>query len=310
MRRVAVVAYARTELYESSPLDEVELVCEAVSAVRAQTGLRQADIGFTVSGSCDFLAGRPFAFVSALDGVGAWPPIRESHLEMDGAFALYDAYVRLQLGDLDTALVYAFGQPSLGDLNRVASLQFDPHFEAPLGLDEAGLAGIQAAEGQAAGWLSKEAATLTRLPLRDAAAAVILAAEGRAEQLCERPAWIAAIAHRIDRSDLGGRNLAALGSASAAASAIGLDQYRIDQVALAPQFAHQRPLLKRALKLPADLSECAEAQAVDPFMVSGLIRIGAAATEVHKRAAECALAHAGAGPALQQNLLCVLEAGR
>ena len=54
----------------------------------------------------------PFSFVMALDAVGAWPPIPESHVEMDGAWALYEAWVRLQHGDIDTALVYAFGKSS------------------------------------------------------------------------------------------------------------------------------------------------------------------------------------------------------
>ena len=42
--------------------------------------------------------------------VGVWPPIQESHVEMDGAWALYEAWVKLQLGEIDTALVYALRQ--------------------------------------------------------------------------------------------------------------------------------------------------------------------------------------------------------
>ena len=53
------------------------------------------DIGFTCSGSTDYLAGTAFSFVSTLDGVGPWPPIQESHVEMDGAWALYEAWVKL-----------------------------------------------------------------------------------------------------------------------------------------------------------------------------------------------------------------------
>ena len=64
----------------------------------------------------------------ALDAVGAWPPIAESHVEMDGAWALYEAWVRLQHGDVDTALVYAFGKSSLGDLRDVLTLQLDPYY--------------------------------------------------------------------------------------------------------------------------------------------------------------------------------------
>ena len=50
-----------------------------------------------------------FAFVGNLEATGAWPPISESHVEMDGAWALYEAWVRLQHGDVDAALVFGVG---------------------------------------------------------------------------------------------------------------------------------------------------------------------------------------------------------
>ena len=56
------------------------------------------------SGSLDYLQGGPFAFVAGLDAVGAWPPIRESHVEMDAAWALYEAWVAIQTGEVDSAL--------------------------------------------------------------------------------------------------------------------------------------------------------------------------------------------------------------
>jgi hypothetical protein len=40
---------------------------------------------------------------------------------------------------------------------------------------------------------------------------------------------------------------------------------------------------------------------------AGLIRIGAAAQQVWAGDADRALAHATSGPALQQNLVCVME---
>ena len=100
--------------------------------------------GFTVSGSCDYLLGRPFSFVTALDGVGPWPPISESHVEMDGAWALYEAWVRLQHGDIDTALVYAYGKSSQGELRDVLVQQLDPYYLAPLCPDSVSLAALQA----------------------------------------------------------------------------------------------------------------------------------------------------------------------
>src|SRR5262249_20727502 len=67
-----------------------------------------------------------------------------SHVEMDGAFALYEAWVRLQHGDVDTALVYAFGKSSPGPLRELLALQLDPYMVAPLWPDTVSLAALQA----------------------------------------------------------------------------------------------------------------------------------------------------------------------
>ena len=70
---------------------------------RASTplGLTRADVDFTCLGSCDYITGQAFSFVQNLDAIGAWPPKRDSHVEMDGAWALYEAWLRLQQGDID-----------------------------------------------------------------------------------------------------------------------------------------------------------------------------------------------------------------
>ena len=299
MRAVAVVGFVHSDLDPVSAFDEVELTQQVCSKLREQFGLSQQDIGFTVSGSCDFLSGRPFSFVSALDGVGAFPPIRESHVEMDGAFALYEAWVRLQHGDIDTALVYAFGQPSQADLNRVLGMQLDPHWAAPLGLDEEAVCGLQA---RAAGVVEP----LQRVPQRDGAAAVLLAAGERARELSDQPAWIRAIDHRIDASELGQRSLDDLPSARRAAARINLAEQALDGAELHASFAHQLPMLQRALGLAPDTPiNRGQSSSCDVCMVSGLLRLGEAATAVMTGQATCMLGHAGAGPALQQNLLCL-----
>lgn len=86
---VAVVAWAEFSTPMEPARNEIELLIPVITEAKGKVGLEQKDIHFTVSGSSDYLQGYPFAFVGALDAVGAWPPIRESHLEMDGAFALY-----------------------------------------------------------------------------------------------------------------------------------------------------------------------------------------------------------------------------
>ena len=42
----------------------------------------------------DYLAGRAFSFISAIDAIGPVPPINESHVEADAAWALYEAWVQ------------------------------------------------------------------------------------------------------------------------------------------------------------------------------------------------------------------------
>ena len=97
------------------------MLMPVIQDVRQRAGLDQQQIGFTCSGSTDYLSGQAFSFVSTLDGVGPWPPIQESHVEMDGAWALYEAWVKLQLGDVDTALVYCYGKSAPGPIHEVSS---------------------------------------------------------------------------------------------------------------------------------------------------------------------------------------------
>jgi acetyl-CoA acetyltransferase len=170
MRDVAVVAFVQSPMEaDAGDRNEVEILLPVVSEILGETGINRHEIGFACSGTCDYLAGAPFAFVSALDAVGAWPPIQESHVEMDGAWALYEAWVRLQHGDIDTALVYCVGKSSLGDLGAVLALQLDPYVLAPLWPDPHALAALQARTLVDAGRVSE--AQLADVVVRSRAAA-------------------------------------------------------------------------------------------------------------------------------------------
>src|SRR5205085_2164368 len=192
MRDVAVVSFAQSASVRAEDTrNEVEILMPVVHEAIERSGIGRKEIGFTMSGSCDYLAGAPFAFVSGLDAVGAWPPIRESHVEMDGAWALYEAWVRLQHGDIDTALVYAFGKSSTGDLERILALQLEPYCTQPLWPTPADLAGLQAT------LVDEE---LIAAPAGDGAAAVVLKVGG------DGPV-IRGIDHRIEAHALGVRDL-------------------------------------------------------------------------------------------------------
>ena len=70
-----------------------------------------------------------------IDAIGAWPPKRDSHVEMDGAWALYEAWVRLQLGDIDVAVAMGSGRSSTADPALIYPMEMDPYYLAPLGAD-------------------------------------------------------------------------------------------------------------------------------------------------------------------------------
>lgn len=287
MRDVAVVGIGQTRPVVRETRDEVELVQHVVQAALADSGLDRERIGFTVSGSCDLLAGRPFSFVGALDGVGAWPPIAESHVEMDAAFALYEAWIRLQHGDVDVALVYGFGKPSTGDPTQVAVLQHDPYTVVPLWPDERSVCALQARalldagrycerhfaevvlRSRASGLQREHAfdlpvesteALLDRpyvaAPLRahdcppvtDGAAAVLLAAgDAAGNASCSRVAWIRGIDHRIDHHALGWRPLEQSPSTQAAAASLDTDGIQLAE--LHAPYAPQELVLRDALGL-------------------------------------------------------------
>ncbi|WP_067130298.1 lipid-transfer protein [Microtetraspora malaysiensis] len=338
MRDVAVVAFAQTaHSGHDTGLTEAETLHPVIEEVRRATGLSR--FGFTCSGSCDYLAGAPFSFVSALDALGAWPPISESHVEMDAAFALYEAWVRLQHGDIDSALVYGFGKSSTGDLREVMTLQLDPYYLAPLGLDQVSYAALQAAalggdraeldeivrRSRADGRANPHALDLPDpsgteyeveplrpydiAPITDGAAAVVLAAGDLARELAETPAYIGGIAHRIEPHYLGMRDLSRSPSAADAARAAGVGKGPVDVAELHVQFSHEEPMLRAALDLPEDtvINPSGGPLAANPVMAAGLIRLGEAARRILDGRARRAVAHATSGPCLQQNLVAVLE---
>ena len=142
---VAIVSVAQSDHRRAVPeLNEVEMVQPVVQAALEGVGATISDIDFTCSGSSDYLAGQAFSFVLTLDAVGAWPPIVESHVEMDGAWALYEAWLKIQAGHARSALVYGYSKASPGDLPRVLSRQIDPYYYQPLWPDSVALAGLQA----------------------------------------------------------------------------------------------------------------------------------------------------------------------
>ncbi len=347
MRDVAIISFAQSNI-EDDIRSEVEILQPVAAEAVKQSGMARTDIGFTCSGSSDWLQGQPFAFVMALDAVGSWPPIKESHVEQDGAWALYEAWVKIQTGEVESALVYSFGKTSPGDITQVQALQTDPYCVTPLWPDLDSITGLQARACLESGVVTEtQMAEVASRSMRDAmnnphavrkadrspedllgepyrvsplrdhdcpansdgATVMVIASAELAREHSRRPVWIRGFDHRIDPPALGVRDLTQLPSAATAAEKAGVAKDKIDFAEVTAPYSHQEVLLRNALGLSDDLkvNESGGSLAAHTLMSCGLNRIGDAAMRIAAGNGDRAVAHAGQGPCLQQNLVVVLE---
>ena len=147
-------------------------------------------------------------------------------------------------------------------------------------------------------------------PITDGASAIVLAAGDKARELRENPAWITGFEHRIETPVLGARDLTTSPSTSASAqAATGGDVGSIEVAEIYAPFTHQHLILTEAIGLPssAKVNPSGGTLAANPMFSAGLERIGFAAQHIFDGSAQRVLAHATSGPALQQNLVAVLE---
>ena len=289
MRDVAILSWAQTP-YKRKEVErsEVQMVMSVCSQAVSESGIPKGEIGFTCSGSSDYIAGQAFAFVGAVDALGAWPPIMESHVEMDAAWALYEGWLKIQAGYAESALVFGFGRSSMGDLQDTLNLQLDPYTLAPLGIDPIGLAALQARallentdhteremaeiavrsrrdalgnpEAQLKGEFEVEkllaeptlVSPLRRHdcpPVTDGAVAAVIASAELARKVCEKPVWIRGMDHRIEPHQPGFRDLTQSPSTRLAAEKAGVDPASLDVAELHAPFTHQELILCDAIGL-------------------------------------------------------------
>jgi acetyl-CoA acetyltransferase len=292
MADIAIVGYDQSPSWRAADLTEPQFLFPVISNALEQAGVDRREIGFTCAGSCDYLSGQTFAFVMNLEAVGAWPPITESHVEMDGAWALYEAWVRLHHGDIDTALVFGSGKSSPGLPAEIYPLQMDPYTLAPLGADPVSLAALQARAMLDAGKITEremaETAARSRKaamnnpraqvkgdfdvdkllaepyytaplrkhdlpPITDGACAVVLATADKARELSDRPVWIRGIDHRIEIHQPGMRDLTESPSTRLAGKQAGVADGKVDVAELCASFSHQEKLLREELGLGDDV---------------------------------------------------------
>ncbi len=290
---IAIVGWAQTPGVRRTDTTETQMCLDVVLNAVAMAGIDRREIGFTCSGSCDYLTGGPFAFVQNLEAAGSWPPISESHVEMDGAWALYEAWVRLHHGDIDIALVYGSGKSSPSDPALLYPQQLDPYFLEPLGLDPVSLAGLQAralldsgkaterdfaevvsrnrrnAQGNPNAQLTRDDSVEELLaksyyceplrahdlpPITDGAAALILATGEKARQLTKNPVYIRGIDHRIEPHQPGFRDLTTSASTKLAAEKAGLGAGPVQVAELYAPFSPQEVILRQSLGLDDSVS--------------------------------------------------------
>jgi acetyl-CoA acetyltransferase len=296
MREIAIVAYQQSDcVSDAGATNEVELIIPVLGRVFEQVGITNAqDVDFVCSGSCDYLQGAAFAFVLGVDALGAVPPIKESHVEMDAAWALYESILKIRMGHADSALVYGFGKSSPGELPIVLSQQLDPYYLAPQWVDTISLAAMQARlmleqgliteqdmaevvsrsrrnaqannpHAQLKGDLSTEDVLAQETfvsplrkadicPVSDGASAMVICTVEKAQEWGVPYALISGIDHCIETHNLGMRDLTDSVSARKAAANAGVGNGKVDVAELYAPFSHQEIILSRALGLDGSTS--------------------------------------------------------
>ena len=369
LRNVAVVGFAQAPIVaHDAHRMATEMLYPVVRRALAQCGVERDAIDYQTAGSADYIDGRPFGFVAALDVMGTWPPRQDSHLEMDAAFAAHYAWIRMQAGECDTAMVVGYGKVSEGQPERVLNLQLDPYYLAPLGLGPLSTAALQAsaymarsgatdrdlaeiaARNVAAGARNpdaqvRSAASADALqrtpwaveplrqgyvpPIGESAVCLILAAEGKAERMCARPAWIAGVDQRAELQSIGARDLTRsastrLATAKALAMAGLASADQVDLVEALTTNPVEEMIVREAMGLPPVdrrrggdtgpvINPSGGPLAGHPLMMTGLIRLGEAFRQLSGATdgyavpdARRAIVHAAQGHCLQQNLVFVL----
>jgi acetyl-CoA acetyltransferase len=366
LRNVAIVGFAqRPVVARDEHRVSTEMLYPVVRQALQDCVVQRDAIDYQIAGSVDYMDGRPFGFVAALDVMGSWPPRQDLHLEMDGSFCAYYAWLRMQAGDADTAIVVGHGKTSEGEPDRIMNLQLDPYYQAAIGLDATSTAALQASAFMARSGVSdadlaavaarnrsngarnpenqvRQVASAAELqqtpwaveplrrgylpPIGESATCMVLAAEGKAEKMCDRPVWIHGVDHRTELQTLGARDLSRSASTQLAAQrAFAMAGQRvndIDVVELSATTPAEELILCEALGIdpraarPA-LNPSGGPLCAHPIMSTGLIRLGECFRQLSGRAGERtvanarrAVAHAAQGHCLQQNIVWVLGSER
>jgi acetyl-CoA acetyltransferase len=367
LRNVAIVGFAQAPIVDADPHRTApEMLYPVVRQALKNANVERKDIDYQCAGSSDYIDGRAFSFSQVMEVMGAWPPVQDSHVEMDAVWAAHLVWVKMQAEECDTAIVAGFGKCSEGSPTHVLNLQLDPFYHASLGLDhvstsalqasaymakagvdDAGLAEV-AARNRAAGAKNpdtqlRKVATAKELqatpfvtsplregylpPIGETATCMVLAVEGKAEKMCDKPVWIQGVDHRIELQTIGARDLTRSASTTLAAkNALELAGVKCASEAQVVELGSTTPAEELILRDALGLAGKNGAPVVNPsggplcgnpLMNTGLLRLAEGFRQLSGRAGERtvggakrAIVHASAGHCLQQNIVWVLGTER
>jgi acetyl-CoA C-acetyltransferase len=246
--RVAIVDVAQTK--HGAPyirnLTVSDLVYIVVKELLEKTGISIEDLETIITSSSDFWQGSGCSNVFYFDAAGAY--LKDSpKVEEDSALGFVYAFMRILSGHFDKALIVAVTKcseaPSISD---ITSLNSDPFYQRPVGIEEVTAAGLQAQQYVSRYKLSDEiraeiavknyrnainnpyahrrmnltidevlGSEILAYPLRrlevadgsDGAVAVLISSEEAARKLTDTPVWIRGVGWSVDHYFLGDRDL-------------------------------------------------------------------------------------------------------
>ncbi|MEW5722432.1 MAG: thiolase family protein [Thermodesulfobacteriota bacterium] len=332
-------------------------------------------INHIVSVSDDVFDARTISDNAMTDVLGAHFRCEEK-VAQEGLQALYYGLAAIRSGHADYVLVLGHCKESQAQSrNMVTHLAFDPFYTRPVGLDFLAAAGLQAQAYLAKSGVTEdhlarvvvnarakarrnpyivEAPGVTRdevlasplladplrelhaYPVSDGAVGLILAAEGQARRLTDRPVWITGVGNCMDSFFLGDRDLASnfalKKAAQRAYQRAGVSDPRraFDVIEISDQYAYQTPMWLEGLELVDEgrggawvdggglendwINPSGGLLAGNPLILGGLVRAAEAALQLRGesegrqvRNARRALAHGVMGPAGQFHTVAVLE---
>lgn len=182
-RDIAIIGYAQTPYEADAEASREMQVLQATRAALQSAGLKREQLDTVITANNDYLDGRTISNMRLVEPAGAWQK-NESKVEMDGAYAVLYAVMRLLSGDHDIALVVGESQASVYAGYIPGVMMLDPTFDRQRGLlNEVSAAALQAraymhasgvSEEQMAGVAAKNLANAAKNPLA-------LRADGKAD---------------------------------------------------------------------------------------------------------------------------------